>query len=153
MPVHRSILVVGVLLSCFSSLGVVAETPVGDAVKFSDLSRAAMECSQLTQNTNEEKRLFDIAMTTGKTFLGIFEKLSDEEKEQVKGQWNFAWWFAYKSPGNYDFKLGQLWTAIKFDRDLAFDREDKERKRNADFDLRNEIKENSYRQKNCIFIH
>ncbi len=152
MRVHRSVLVVGVLIS-FASRGVMAETPVGEAVKLSDLGHAAMECAQLTKDTNEEKRLFDIAMTTGKAFFSLFDKLSDEEKEHVKVKMNFHWWFAYKSPGNYDFKLGQLWAAIKFDRDLDFNREDEERKRNADYDLRKKIEENRYRERNCIYIH
>ena len=144
------LIVVGV---CVGSAQACAESRVDEAVKLSNLAHSAMECSQLTSSADEEKRLFDVAMTTGKEFFILFEKLSHEEKEQAKFRMHFDWAFAYKEPGNYDFRLGRLWSAITFDRDLDFNRQDEEWKRKADYDRRKIQKDGMFSGKNCIYIH
>jgi len=130
-----------------------AETRIEQALRFSDLAKSSMECSQLTRQDDEAKRLFTIAMTAGEKFLSLFESSSDEEKEQVKFKMDFAWWFAYDEPGNYNFRLGRLWSAIKFDRDLDFDREDSKRNRKADYKMRRTQMQIMYANKNCRYIH
>jgi hypothetical protein len=129
-----------------------AETRVEQVVSMSQLAKSAMECSQLTRKEEEAKRLFTIAMTAGDKFLSLFESLSDDEREQVELKMDFMWWFAYNEPGNHDFRLGRLWSSIKFDRDLDFNREDEERHRKPDNDKRKVQQELMYANKNCSFI-
>jgi hypothetical protein len=137
----------------FSLVQAIADPRVEEAIKLSNLAHSALECSQLTTNPNEQKRLFDIGMTTGEEFFSLFEKLNNEEIEEAEFKMNIDWIFPIHASGNSDFRLGVLWSAIKFDRELDFSREDEKWKREHDYDREKIQMEAMFNGKNCTYIH
>lgn len=104
----RAIIALEILLvSGFASQGVKAQSRVEEAVRLSQLTISAFECSVLAVDQKEGKRLWDIGFAAGHKFLDELGSLTDEEDKKVSQ--NIAMLWNFISGPSHDFVLGRLY--------------------------------------------
>ncbi|WP_045837033.1 hypothetical protein [Hyphomicrobium sp. 99] len=101
----------GVSLSVLlPAIPVAAETRVEGAIRLSQLTLSAMECTVFAKEDAEANRLFQIAIDAGRKFLALAPTLTPEEQKAASPQIAVLW--GGLSGPSVDFVLGEAWHAM-----------------------------------------
>ena len=100
-------IVVGV---CIGSTHTFAETRAEEAIRLSTLTVSAIECSVLSSDSSDAKRLGEIGIAAGKKFLELIPTLSAEERKSSEEHISVLW--RQVSGYNSDFVMGRMWQEI-----------------------------------------
>ena len=74
------------------SEGAKAQSIVEDELRLSKLTLTAFECSMLTDDSKDARKLFDIGFDAGRQFLENISELTNDERTEVSGQMDLLWW-------------------------------------------------------------
>lgn len=111
---------VGVLFVLSVASGnVKAQSRVEEEVRLAQLTKSAFECSAVSPEQGEERRLFEIGMATGRKFLDELNKLTEGErsatlekslKNDKEFYWGeFIWAGRFAVTATTDFILGRVY--------------------------------------------